>query len=225
MTTILITGAGRGIGKELTQQYVSAGVVVLGACRTASAATDLARDVPGANLKTMVLDVTDQTSVSTLQQDLADTRIDILINNAGVMGGRQSFGDMDYDDWMKTFAVNTMGPLRITEALTGQLADGAKVVTISSMMGALSRNTSGTYAYRSTKAAVNKVVQLMANDLKPRGIACIAMHPGWVQTDMGGPAADIGVEESAAGIRAVIDELTLAKTGQFIQWNGESHGW
>ncbi|MGD1935171.1 MAG: SDR family NAD(P)-dependent oxidoreductase, partial [Candidatus Phaeomarinobacter sp.] len=177
------------------------------------------------NVQTPLLDATKGASVAALAQSIGDTRIDILINNAGVLGEQYGFGTMDYESWTHAFAVNTMGPMRVTEALAGNLSDGAKVITISSQMGSLLRDTSGSYPYRSTKAAVNKVVQLMAHDLKPRGIACITMHPGWVRTDMGGPSASISPQESATGIRQVIDRLTLAETGSFIQWNGETHPW
>lgn len=220
MTTVLITGAARGIGRELAHQFAAANAKVIAACR---APQDVSDTEP--SITFVPLDVADAASVTALAAQLEGTTIDVLINNAGVMGGDQSFGNMDYDAWAHAFAVNTMGPMRVTEALAPLLADDARVATISSQMGSLARTAPGAYAYRSTKAAVNKVVQLMAIDLKPRGITCITMHPGWVQTDMGGAAADITVEESAKGIRKVIEGLTLKQTGQFIKWNGEPHPW
>jgi len=220
MTTVLITGAARGIGRELARQFAGSGADVIAACRNPE---DVSDAEPGIAL--VPLDVAEDASVAALASRLEGTTIDVLVNNAGVMGGTQGFDDMDFDAWAHAFAVNTMGPMRVTQALAPQLADDARVVTISSQMGALSRNAPGAYAYRSTKAAVNKVVQLMAIDLKARGITCITMHPGWVQTDMGGKSADITAEESAAGIRKVIDGLTLKQTGQFIKWNGEIHPW
>jgi len=225
MTTVLITGAARGIGRELARQYVDEGADVIATCRNEKAATELQTLLGTSDIQTPILDVTDGASVAALARSLGDTRIDILINNAGVLGEQYSFGTMDYDAWTHAFAVNTMGPMRVTEALSGHLADSAKVVAISSQMGSLLRDTSGSYPYRSTKAAVNKVVQLMAHDLRPRGIACITMHPGWVRTDMGGPGAAISPEESASGIRKVIGELAISQTGSFIQWNGEPHPW
>ncbi len=225
MTTVLITGAARGIGQELARQYVADGARVIATCRTEDAAAQLKTLLGTSDVHTPLLDVSDGASVAALAQSLGGTTIDILINNAGVLGEQYAFGTMDYDAWTHAFAVNTMGPMRVTEALAGHLADGAKVITISSQMGSLLRDTSGSYPYRSTKAAVNKVVQLMAHDLKPRDITCITMHPGWVRTDMGGPSASISPEESASGIRRVIDGLTLADTSSFIQWNGEPHPW
>lgn len=225
MTSIVITGASRGIGRELASQYAAAGVTVIATCRTQDAADALKAALASDAVTTPILDVSDDASVSAFASALGDTPIDVLINNAGVLGEQFSFGTMDYDAWTTAFAINTLGPMRVTEALAGNLVEGAKVATISSQMGSLLRDTSGSYPYRSTKAAVNKVVQLMAHDLKPRGIACITMHPGWVQTDMGGPSAAITPEESATGIRQVIDGLTLEQTGSFIQWNGETHPW
>jgi len=229
MATIVITGASRGIGNELARQYIADGAHVVATCRTADDAAALKDTLKSDSVETPLLDVTDAASVAAFAAGLHDTSIDVLINNAGVLGEQYSFGAMDYDAWAHAFAVNTMGPMRVTEALADRLANGAKngakVVTISSQMGSLLRDTSGSYPYRSTKAAVNKVVQLMAHDLKPRGITCIAMHPGWVQTDMGGPNAAISPQESARGIRTVIAGLTREDTGSFIQWNGETHPW
>lgn len=225
MTTIVITGASRGIGRELASQYAAQGARVIATCRTQDAADALKAALGSDAVTTPILDVSDGASVSAFASALGDTPIDVLINNAGVLGDQFSFGNMDYDAWTNAFAINTLGPMRVTEALAGNLVEGAKVITISSQMGSLLRDTQGSYPYRSTKAAVNKVVQLMAHDLKPRSITCITMHPGWVQTDMGGPSASITPEESASGIRNVIDGLTLAQTGSFIQWNGETHPW
>lgn len=225
MATIVVTGASRGIGRELAHQYAKDGAHVIATCRTADDADALKDALKSDSIETPLLDVTDATSVADFAAQLGGTSIDILINNAGVLGEQYSFGSMNYDAWAQAFAVNTMGPMRVTEALADQLADGGKVVTISSQMGSLLRDTSGSYPYRSTKAAVNKVMQLMAHDLKPRGITCIAMHPGWVQTDMGGPNAAISPQESANGIRTVVAGLTREDTGSFIQWNGETHPW
>jgi len=225
MATIVVTGASRGIGRELVHQYIKDGAHVIATCRTAGDADALKDVLKSDSIETPLLDVTDATSVAAFAAGLHDTSIDVLINNAGVLGEQYSFGSMNYDAWAQAFAVNTMGPMRVTEALADQLADGGKVVTISSQMGSLLRHTSGSYPYRSTKAAVNKVMQLMAHDLKPRGITCVAMHPGWVQTDMGGPNAAISPQESANGIRTVVAGLTMEDTGSFIQWNGEPHPW
>ncbi len=225
MTTVLITGTSRGIGLELVRQYAEAGARVIATCRHpagADALNELAKDH---DVEVRQLDVPDPDSISKLTAGLDGEDIDILINNAGVMGGRQTFGDMDYAAWMDAFATNTMGPVRVAEAVANNLTADATVATISSQMGSLARNATGAYAYRTTKAAVNKAVQLMANDLGGDGRTVIAMHPGWVKTDMGGNTADITPEESAAGIRSVIASLTPSDNGRFIKWNGEDHPW
>ncbi len=225
MAMIVITGANRGIGLELATQYAANGDSVVAGCRNPGTADALNKLAVSADLRVVQLDVSDAASIAGFAAALSGKFVDVLINNAGVMGGNQSFNDMDYDAWAHAFAVNTQGPLRVTEAVALNMKEGSKVITISSQMGSMARNSAGAYAYRSTKAAVNKVVQLMALDLKPRIITCIAMHPGWVQTDMGGSGADITPSESASGIRKVIEGLALEQTGSFIKWNGEAHDW
>jgi len=151
-----------------------------------------------------------------------------LINNAGVIGGdRQSVGDIDYAAWLSTFRVNTLAPMQLTTALKANLCRSTRprVVTISSQMGALSRKSRGAFAYRSSKAAVNKVMQVLALEWEEDSIVCCLVHPGWVRTDMGGPKADIDVAESASGIVTLIDKLSMDETGKFFCWNGEEHAW
>ena len=152
----------------------------------------------------------------------------MLINNAGIIGpGRQSTLDMDFDGLAETLAVNAIAPLRVIQAFLPNLrkSKNPKIVTISSSMGSLSSAASDRIAYRASKAAVNKIVQGLATDLKRENIPAIVMHPGWVRTDMGGAGADLGPEESAAGILQVIDRLTLASTGQFINYDGKVLPW
>lgn len=142
-------------------------------------------------------------------------------------GSRQTAADMDFDAWAQTFAVNTMAPLRLALALKPALMRAARprAITISSQMGALSRRTKGSYAYRSTKAAVNKTMQLLAEEWRSNGICVAVIHPGWVRTDMGGSVAQIEPSESADGLFTVARDLTLADTGRFLQWTGEAHPW
>ncbi len=161
---------------------------------------------------------------------MADTGVDILINNAGTPGpapNQQAALSMDYEGWMDAFAVNTMAPLRVLQALHPILkgSDNAKAITITSQMGALDLNWPVMYAYCSSKAAVNKVMRMISVELAKDDIAVGLLHPGHVQTDMGGPNAEITPEESASGIIAVIDDLTLDNTGCFMKWNGEPHNW
>jgi NAD(P)-dependent dehydrogenase (short-subunit alcohol dehydrogenase family) len=223
MNTIFITGANRGIGLELSRRYADAGWRVIAGIR------DVARKgsiLPFAEC--VALDVADGASVSALAAKFKSDAIDVLINNAGVIGpDAQSSSDMDFDGFLDTLNINTLGPLRITQALMPALqrAKAAKIVTITSKMGSLSYAPSDHIAYRASKAAVNKVMQCVATDMKPQGIAVAVIHPGWVRTDMGGAGADIDVSTSAAGIFAVIDKLSLATTGQFWNYDGSVIQW
>ena len=182
----------------------------------------------GDRLQTVSLEVTDPASVQDAVSTLGDRPIDVLINNAGTIGPqRQSTLDTDFEGMAETFEINTIAPLRVAQAFLPNLMKSkmGRIVTISSSMGSLAQNTSDRIAYRASKAAVNKVFQGLATDLKSSNIAVIVMHPGWVRTDMGGSNADITPEESAAGILKVADDLTLAKTGQFINYDGKSVPW
>jgi NAD(P)-dependent dehydrogenase (short-subunit alcohol dehydrogenase family) len=225
MTTILITGGGRGIGLTLARAYVAAGATVIRALRDPAKA---ASDEPGLG-EVLPLDVTDGGSVAALAERLHGRPIDILVNNAGVIGpDRQSAWDTDFDGFLETLKVNTLGPLRVTQALLPNLrlsTNGPQVAIISSRMGSLSYAKSDSVAYRASKAAVNKIAQALATDLAPEGIAVASIHPGWVRTDMGGPGADIDPATSADGVRAVIDALTVVNTGRFLNYDGAEMAW
>jgi NAD(P)-dependent dehydrogenase (short-subunit alcohol dehydrogenase family) len=176
------------------------------------------------------LAVDDAGSVGALARELATATIDVLVNNAGVSGGpleSQTATTVDFDAWAEAFAVNTMGPVRVMQALLPQLrrARSPKVMSVTSQLGALSLDLPLAFGYSATKAALNKFMRLAAIDLKPQGIAVGVVHPGWVQTDMGGPGAQITPAASAAGIVEVIDALTLETTGRFFKWNGSPHEW
>ena len=226
MATIFITGASRGIGRELASGYLERGDTVYSAAR---ATDDLAplTDRFGDTCVPVPLDVTDGTAVDGLA-DVVTGPLDLLINNAGVIGPETPNAlSMDYPAFARTLAVNTIAPLRVAHALLPRLreADGAKIVTISSQMGMMAYAKSDRIAYRASKSAVNKVMQGLATDLEPEGIAVMVVHPGWVRTDMGGPQADISVEESAAGLMQVFDGLSIATTGSFKAWNGQTVPW
>lgn len=228
---IVITGANRGIGLELTRQYLQNDPknIVYAGVRNLEKSIDL-KDLQAEfenRLHLLMLDVTNPASVLDFRDQIASDRIDILINNAGVMGGQhQEFMDMDYDDWAHVFAVNSMAPLKMTEALSDKLINArGKVATVSSQMGAMGRTGAGRIAYRSSKAAVNKVMQCVADDLRPEQVAVMVLHPGWVQTDMGGAQADITPAESASGIIKIIHDLDMQNTGCFMNWNGSKHVW
>jgi NAD(P)-dependent dehydrogenase (short-subunit alcohol dehydrogenase family) len=231
VNTVLVTGANRGLGLEFAGQYAADGWRVLAACRDPGAAVDLNRLAAesGGRIAVITLDVSDLASVRAAAQALAGTPIDLLINNAGVGSPRgQKLGALDYAAWARVLDVNTLGPMRVTEAFLDHLAAGSgkKVVTITSGMGSIADNGSGgSYAYRSSKAAVNMVVKSLSLDLAPRGITCIVMNPGWVRTDMGGPGGKISPQESIAGMRKVIAKLKPADTGKFFNYDGGSYPW
>jgi NAD(P)-dependent dehydrogenase (short-subunit alcohol dehydrogenase family) len=227
--TVLITGANRGIGLELAHQYLNTGWTVYACCRSPHDAEKLSSLV-GEDLEIFALDVTDPASIDLLAEVLVERALDLLINNAGAYGPRgagQTFGTLDYDAWLDVLETNTLGPLRVTEALLGNLTrEGPGVVaTITSAMGSIAQNQGGHYIYRSSKAAVNAAMKGLAQDLSGRDVPVVMIHPGWVRTEMGGPQAPVSVEESAAGIRQVIASLELANTGRFVDYTGAEIPW
>lgn len=221
MATIVITGGNRGIGLELAKLYIAAGdTVILGIRQLQQTLAIKAEILP--------LDVGDDLSVANFRARLNGRTIDILINNAGMIGpDSQSALDMDFKGFLDTLNVNTLGPLRVTQALLPNLrqAEAPKVAILSSIMGSLSYAKSDRIAYRASKAAVNKVAQCLATDLSPLGIALASLHPGWVRTDMGGPAADVDPHDSAIGLKAIIDGLTVEQSGQFWNYDGQHLAW
>ena len=227
METVLITGAARGIGLALTRQFLTLGYQVIATYRRQPSAA--LNDLLSYDTLTLIeLEVTDGAAIQQLVDSLDGRPIDILINNAGVIGPEnQSLETIAPDAWLQTFAVNTIAPLMLTRALLGHLeaAENPRVITISSQMGALHLAQTDKYAYRSSKAALNKVMQVLALELKARGVIVCPLHPGWVKTDMGGDAADITVEESASGIVAFARQLTMAESGRFFTWQGKEHVW
>lgn len=228
MSTVLITGANRGIGLELTKQYAEAGWHVLACCRepnTAAALNALASN--HSNIKIYALDVAEFKQIDALAKQLNNVVIDVLINNAGVYP-EGNLSDADVDNWLNGFKVNSIAPLKMAMAFTPHIASSQlkKLATLSSKMGSIDDNTSGgSYMYRSTKTAVNSVMKSLSIDLKPHGIAVVTLHPGWVETDMGGPNALINTQTSVAGLRQVIDHLSLENTGKFIAYDGKEIAW
>ena len=229
MPTVLITGANRGIGLELTRQYAARGDTVFALCRSpnsAAALNHLAGE-SGGRVAIYAVDVSDEDSIRAAGAAIGGQPIDILINNAGISGGSdQSLGDVDTADWIEAFKVMVIGPFRVVQTFFGNLkkVKNPKIVTITSQMGASTWAMGGSYAYGSAKAAVNRVMIALAHDLKDQAIVNL-VHPGWVRTDMGGPNADISAEESAAGIRKVIASVTAGDSGKFYKWNGDIHAW
>lgn len=222
MKTALITGANRGIGLEFCRQLSKRDYRVIAACRTRSPELEeLDIQIEGG------IDVTDGSSLKALADRLSDTRLDLLVNNAGVLR-RDSFERLEaqVEDCRIQFEVNSLGPLRVTRALTNHLARGAKVVIITSRMGSIADNDSGAYyGYRMSKAAVNIAAVSLAHEFKPRGIAVGLLHPGYVKTDMTGHEGFVDAQESVSGLIERIEELSLKTTGSFRHANGEALPW
>jgi NAD(P)-dependent dehydrogenase (short-subunit alcohol dehydrogenase family) len=219
MGTCLVTGASRGIGLELCRQLQLRGHVVVAACRRASAELQSSgcRVVEG-------IEVTDDQSVARLAAAVAGERIDVLVNNAGILS-RESLDDLDFERMRRQFEVNALGPLRVTQALLPNLGPGSKVVIVTSRMGSIADNGSGGYyGYRMSKAAVNAAGVSLARDLAGRGITVLMLHPGMVATDMTG-AHGIPVTESAQNLTARIEQLGPEASGSFHHANGEPLPW
>lgn len=226
MPTLLITGANRGIGLELTRQYAAAGWSVIACARRPGEARDL--NAVSGKVSVEALDVTDYGAVDRLAAKYQDQAVDLLINNAGIYGSRNpSLSIADFDEYLKVLQVNAVAPMKVALAMLPALkkAKGAKIATISSRMGSIESSGGGSYVYRASKAAINAAMHALALDLKPSGIGCILLHPGWVKTDMGGSGADITPQVSASGIRAVIARATPADTGRFFNYDGGTIPW
>ena len=222
--TVLITGANRGLGLEFARQFHKAGYQVIATARKPDAADEL----NALGVRVEQLDVADASSVAGLAERLGEMPLDILINNAGIGGTRRSIEDVDIQAVERTIAVNTLGPMRVTQALISNLRDGERkiIVNITSSMGSIERNTRGIgYGYRESKAALNMFTRSLANELKDQEFRCITMSPGWVKTDMGGPNARLTPAESISGMISVIDNLTAEDSGEFFNHNGEHLPW
>lgn len=220
MQTVLITGANRGIGLALCKNYIAQGWQVLAVCRSASPelVESGARVIAG-------VDVTDQAALNKLADTFTGKKIDLLINNAGILQ-REALGNLDYASIEQQFKVNAVAPLRVTEAFLGNLQRGAKVAFITSRMGSIGDNTSGSYyGYRMSKAALNAAAMSLTRDLHPKGIAVAILHPGFVQTAMVNFGGDISAEESARRLSQRIADLTLENSGTFWHSNGDVLPW
>jgi len=232
MSTILITGASRGIGLETARQFaMQEGWRVHASCRRPASAKelDVLRRRCEGRLAVHQLDVTDPGQIRSLAEALRDESIDILLNNAGVYGeGQTSFGHADESVWLDVLRVNTIAPLRMAEAFVGHVARSQRriIATVSSRMGSIDDNGSGGYyPYRSSKAGVNMVMRSLARDLAPRRIIAVALSPGWVRTEMGGPQAPLSPERSVSGLRKVLTSLTLRDSGRFLEHDGAEVLW
>ena len=233
MKNILITGANRGIGLEMTRQLLTQGERLIATCRQPMKADALQAldDQFPEQVTILPLEVTNTASIQAAYN--ASQRIishlDVLINNAGILDGNETLATFDPDVMQQTFDVNTIGPMRVVTQFLPLLrnAEQAKIINITSQLGSLQAMTRnwGRYSYNSSKAALNMLTRMLSNDLKEEGISVICIHPGWVQTDMGGANASISPSESAAGILTIINDLTLAQNGRFYTYTGEEHIW
>ena len=228
----LVTGANRGLGLELCRQLLAQGGRVVAACRhpgKATALNTLAGEYPG-RLHVTPLDVAEPRSHATLARELPllteGEPLDLLINNAGVLRGGERYGSVQSADLETSFRTHALGPFLLVQALTPQRADGARVANISSEIGSIGlRQEFRTPSYAIGKAAQNMATSLLAQALAPRGIVVVALHPGWVRTDMGTDRAALSPQESALGLLRVIAGLKAQDSGAFLDWQGQTLPW
>jgi len=217
----IVTGANRGIGLALTAELKKRGHTVLAACRKSSAGLDAL----GVEVLAGV-EVSDTAGIERLRKAVGDRRIDLLINNAGILVWGDHLGELDVAGIRRQFEVNALAPLLITDALRDRLGKGAKVGLVTSRMGSIDDNTSGGgYGYRMSKAALNMAGKSLAIDLKGAGVAVAILHPGMVKTDMIGGHGQVEPEDAARGLLARLEELTLETSGGFWHANGERLPW
>ncbi len=238
MPTMLITGANRGLGLNLLKLYDAEGWIIHACCRNPEQADELkaVADNSDGRITLHSLDVEDPGSITALKKEVGDTPIDMLVNMAGYLGekalvepgGLQPFGETDYDIMEKAYRINCMGPLRMCETFVDNVeaSDLQRIINVSSIVGSIGNDKFGNfYMYRPSKTALNAITHAMSINLKDRGITVIPFHPGFTKTDMGGPTADIEVEESVTGIKAVLDQVTFADTGRYLTWEGGELPW
>ena len=228
MDTVLVTGSNRGLGYEFVKQYSESGCNVLACCRNMDKARDLKiLSENSTNIEVYQLDVGNFKDIIRLSKELQNKKIDILINNAGIYRS-SNLGNLDREEWIESFKINTIAPYQIIEAFLTQVtnSDLKKVVSITSKMGSIDDNTSGgSYIYRSSKTALNSMMQSLRHDLKSQGIATLTLHPGWVRTDMGGMGGWIDTFESVQGMIKQINNLTINDSGKYLDYAGKSINW
>ncbi|QGM98039.1 SDR family oxidoreductase [Methylocystis parvus] len=229
MSHWLIAGASRGIGLELARQLALRGARVTASVRNEAgrAALEAALAPAGKKGRILIFDTRDASQIAAAAAQV-DAPVDALIANAGAYGPeRQNALDMDFDGVLDLLNVNSLGPLRVAQAFLPQLrlSENPRIVMMSSVLGSMALEGTFNVGYRASKAALNKITQCLADDLRPERIAVVSMHPGWVRTDMGGPDATLSVEESAEGILRVVDGLTLSGTRRYLDYRGDEIDW
>lgn len=226
MPSLLVTGANRGLGLAFVRSYLADGWTVHACCRHPEKARALQE--LGDAVQRHRLDVADGLQIESLARSLGDEPIDLLVNNAGLGGKAGGLEDIDFDQWQKLLAVNTLGPARMAAAFWPAVAASERrtIANISTQLASIADNRSGgLYAYRSSKAALNMVSRNMAIELADKGVKVVALHPGWVQTDMGGANAKLTPDQSVSALRKVIDGLTPEQSGGFYGWQGDELPW
>ena len=223
MKSVVITGANRGIGLELTKQFLDNGCTVYATFRSDSGGLE---QIDSPNLNTYQLDVRDGDLIQKLVESI-DGEVDLLINNAGVADGRwQSISEIDMEYALEVINVNAISPLLVTQKFQNKMKNGSTIVMISSLMGSISDCMSGrSYAYRASKSALNMFSIAMKNELQNEGISVLILHPGWVATDMGGPNATVSPEESVSGMIERINEHDLEMSGRYVEYDGTPIEW
>jgi NAD(P)-dependent dehydrogenase (short-subunit alcohol dehydrogenase family) len=224
MPTILLTGASRGIGLEFSRQFAAEGWSVIAGCRNPAAA-DALSGISGVEVHP--LDVDDGDSVAALNATIGDRPIDVLLNNAGIIGQRSGFGTLDYDAWSGAMNTNVFGPMRMAEAFAENVSGSThkQMVFITSRMGSITETSPNAYVYRSSKAALNMAVRCMSLELANKGVTAILFHPGHVSTDMGGASAPVTPVSSVAGMKKQILSFSQADNGRFLSYDGAEIPW
>ena len=224
MSTILISGAGRGLGYELARQYAADGWRVIGTVRDAAARKRLQALGVDAHL----VDVAQREQIAKLARELKGTALDVLFCNAGISGKRgMALGSFDYDSWEEVLRVNLLGAAALAEALVDNVAASERkvIAMMSSRLGSITESSGMTLPYSTSKAALNMLVKGLAATLRGKGVIAVALSPGWVRTDMGGAGAPLAPETSVAGLRKIIDRLTPADSGRFLSHDGSPIPW
>jgi NAD(P)-dependent dehydrogenase (short-subunit alcohol dehydrogenase family) len=224
MPTILITGASRGIGLEFARQFSADGWTVIAACRKPAGATELSA-ISGVEVHP--LDVDDGESVTALKATIGERPIDVLMNNAGVIGQRAGFGTLDYNAWAGAMNTNVFGPMRMAEAFVDNVLAGERkqMAFITSRMGSITETSPNAYVYRASKAALNMAVRCMSLELAGKGVTAVLFHPGHVSTDMGGASAPVTPAQSVTGMKRQILGFTQADNGRFLAYDGGEIPW
>ena len=227
MPTVLITGAGRGIGLEFARQYAADGWSVIATVRDPAKGAPLA--ALGKQVEVNLLDVADRGAIDKLARTLRGRAIDVLICNAAIYGDRpkQEFGKVDWAEWEAVLRTNIMAPLALAESFVEHVAASERklIVMMTSQMGSTAGASGGSYIYRTSKAALNNIARNLSSDLQSRDITVIAIDPGWVKTEMGGPNAQIAPEVSVGSMRKIFAKAGRRQTGQYLRYDGATHPW